>query len=776
MKKLMICLFVFIIMFFFQACRKDQEQTINKVVINEFPDITSYTTEGLGSNNPYLSLSNVTTNIVRRSNTIVVYTALEDYEVNQSGIEIAVNAYNEVVEKNVIVSMPEGGFVVSGTGSYKTILERIKLGDFIYYNYTSIYVYRVALPYNSILLEAKDLVKKIDLNVNDNHIRTLANSLIEVVNDFLSEESTSTIDEIKIMLDYIKESDGYQLIKNNDKNQIYHDLLFNHEHKYLYLESELMPYSLPEVVTSSQRTLIELRNNLCKKINTEINSQIPHDYQYMKEIIDQIDLIINQYDEREVDSVYTKQTYFNDLFLIKAYANIISANLLDYEINQERGIWYYPFINMQGVDYYDDTSKEGIVNTLTRFKRMGINSIFLMLFTDLSTGYCLYDSSYFIKYPYLDEACDYDEYSKDYLQCFISEAHKLGIAVNAYTQTFYAHYTMKNFKEEYIIIDDDGNIPKWDSYGDVANFDVCNEELQEILLSWYQELITKYDWDGVEYDVIRYPYGNLGEKLNDSKIKRSDLVDYGYNSGTVQKFMDKYQLTGDLATLICENKDIRIQWFNYKIEALNSFVAKCSQMIRQIKPKLTISAAVFPSIDGAKISYLQDYRTWCLNGYLDALEPMCYTTNVDTFNSQVQALYQASLGVKIRVGTSVKVNNYEDDSVDLAMLKALEYHSSYVLFSSHYYCRSKNFMEMLANNHHAPFISNLNNDEEKLEALISDTMDMIDNYYQKSEQYDFSSLLNAFATKDLDNILNIINSINELNIRTYLKKRFEALR
>ena len=282
MKKLMICLFVLIIMFFFQACRKDQEQTINKVVINEFPDITSYTTEGLGSNNPYLSLSNVTTNIVRRTNTIVVYTALEDYEVNQSGIEIAVNAYNEVVEKNVIVSMPEGGFVVSGTGSYKTILERIKLGDFIYYNYTSIYVYRVALPYNSILLEAKDLVKKIDLNVNDNHIRTLANSLIEVVNDFLSEESTSTIDEIKIMLDYIKESDGYQLIKNNDKNQIYHDLLFNHEHKYLYLESELMPYSLPEVVTSSQRTLIELRNNLCKKINTEINSQIPHYYQYMK--------------------------------------------------------------------------------------------------------------------------------------------------------------------------------------------------------------------------------------------------------------------------------------------------------------------------------------------------------------------------------------------------------------------------------------------------------------------------------------------------------------
>lgn len=224
MKKLMICLFVLIIMFFFQACRKDQEQTINKVVINEFPDITSYTTEGLGSNNPYLSLSNVTTNIVRRTNTIVVYTALEDYEVNQSGIEIAVNAY---------------------------------------------------------------------------------------------------------------------------------------------------------------------------------------------------------------------------------------------------------------------------------------------------------------------------------------------------TQTFYAHYTMKNFKEEYIIIDDDGNIPKWDSYGDVANFDVCNEELQEILLSWYQELITKYDWDGVEYDVIQYPYGNLGEKLNDSKIKRSDLVDYGYNSGTVQKFMDKYQLTGDLATLICENKDIRIQWFNY---------------------------------------------------------------------------------------------------------------------------------------------------------------------------------------------------------------------
>lgn len=85
-------------------------------------------------------------------------------------------------------------------------------------------------------------------------------------------------------------------------------------------------------------------------------------------------------------------------------------------------------------------------------------------------------------------------------------------------------------------------------------------------------------------------------------------------------------------------------------------------------------------------------------------------------------------------------------------------------------------MEMLANNHHAPFISNLNNDEEKLEALISDTMDMIDNYYQKSEQYDFSSLLNAFATKDLDNILNIINRINELNIRTYLKKRFETLR
>ena len=74
---------------------------------------------------------------------------------------------------------------------------------------------------------------------------------------------------------------------------------------------------------------------------------------------------------------YTPSNFSGDFYdltnnyqYIKKIMSVLYSQLIDYNLMSNRGMWYYPF---SYPEIYDDTTYEGVVNTLNRFKTINKN-------------------------------------------------------------------------------------------------------------------------------------------------------------------------------------------------------------------------------------------------------------------------------------------------------------------------------------------------------------------------------------------------------------------
>jgi hypothetical protein len=113
----------------------------------------------------------------------------------------------------------------------------------------------------------------------------------------------------------------------------------------------------------------------------------------------------------------------------------------------------------------------------------------------------------------------------------------------------------------------------------------------------------------------------------------SQIRDSGYNLNANQKFLDEYQLSGDVRQLIIDT-DNRDKWFEWRQNNITNAVKYFSESLKAIETDLIISADVVGDIQSARNTYMQDWLTWVENGYIDLLCPMIYTLS----NSRLESL------------------------------------------------------------------------------------------------------------------------------------------
>ncbi len=746
------------------------ETPISSQIISH-QDYSLKTSRSLPSSSSLLTLKDALLNVVRRKDKIAIYRYECPYETDNEGYEVSVNRFGQVEEVGVDVKMPVHGMICSVAGTRINELKQINVGDFIVWANNTIYVYRnnsikethvvfslfdeLYHYYQTIPADQKkELAKKL------NQIIPSLDALYEQTNSTLLEQTTQELNEL--------------LPKEDD---------FTFKHNHVYSMTNVTQYEKLKPTTSNNylNTLITLRNSIIDEVNLELEQKIPHDYQYIHQSLEKIDEILKNFDE-VAGNVYSYFVFRQSYLKINDYIEIIYSQLIDNQIDKTRGMWYYPFVKFQGVNYYDDTSKQGIVHTLTEFKNMGINEILITPYHEGTyvgaPGYMVYDSEYYLEDP-LIETSDYEEYGKDYLKCFISEAHKLGISVTAYTQTFMGYMrALKEKHEDYYQINYYGSKASSIGVTDVYYYDVCNDEVQNLLLNWYRELVTRYEFDQVEFDIIRFPNSNLYQYLNVDIIPDSTTItDYGYSEASMNKFKDTYHISGDLKELIRTSKEVRQNWLNWKKETLTNFVKETSTLIRSIRPNIRISAAVLSNENEAINQCHQDYPTWLEQGYIDAFEPMAYTHDVNSFANQVAGHKNRSdkYNKELRVGLGAKLSE-ENTLTDLKEIKIMDSYGSYLIFCVYYYYRDHTLNQLLMSNHHYGFISNLTSDEEYLNIYIEDTLDMVNNYYSLILNDDFTSLKDALNTKDINNIIQAIQNLKDTSMKNYLYQRFSSLK
>lgn len=334
----------------------------------------------------------------------------------------------------------------------------------------------------------------------------------------------------------------------------------------------------------------------------------------------------------DLKTVNSKMRVITQLIDMKYYLTIENYSV------DGRTMWHSP--NSTDID---ETNLDGIKKFAARIYDMGINTLYVQTYT---CGMTMYYSDY-LRYQNPSMASyDYGEYGNDYILALISECHKLGIEVHAWFNVLDAEtpdgVAPGYIKEEWITCDLNGNTKG-------CFLDASNPEVVEFLKNVIKEILTKYDFDGISYDYIRYPAAGEYEEYEDS----------GFTSYAVRLFTDTYGYSGSsLSEDVRNNPEIRAQWHNFKQNAINGLLEELGEFIRSIDTEAIISASPFGYLSTAKSVYMQDVEAWMKNGYIDVVLPMVYTDDVELHCNLALAFTESHPQTLQYTGIYALYNNY----------------------------------------------------------------------------------------------------------------------
>ncbi|MEH1842249.1 MAG: family 10 glycosylhydrolase [Nostoc sp.] len=272
-------------------------------------------------------------------------------------------------------------------------------------------------------------------------------------------------------------------------------------------------------------------------------------------------------------------------------------------------------------------SKAGLAQIFDRLAQAGINTVF---FETINAGYTIFPSQVAKEQNPLIRGWNP-------LADAVKLAHERDMELHAWVWTFAAgnqrHNEILNLNPDY-----PGPVlaahPDWANYDNLGNmipvgqtkpfFDPANPEVREYLLKLYEEIVTKYNVDGLQLDYIRYPF-------QDPSAGRT----YGYGKAARAQFQ---QLTGvDPVNISPSQPDLWQKWTTFRTEKIDSFVAQLSQQLRQKRPNLILSVAVFPLPELERIQKIQqDWENWARRGDVDLIVPMTYALDTSRFQRLAQ--------------------------------------------------------------------------------------------------------------------------------------------
>lgn len=299
-------------------------------------------------------------------------------------------------------------------------------------------------------------------------------------------------------------------------------------------------------------------------------------------------------------------------------ANKAIKTAMPYVNNELKGVWIRP----------TETSESQIIATLDDMKANGFNNIFIETYYH---GKTIFPSETMNKYGFTVQNKNFEGF--DPLKIWIREAHKRGIKIHTWFQSFYVGNQPPEFDESSILSvhPDWGNKTKQyaDNIGATKSvsehngyfLDPANPYVQGFLEDLINEIITEYHPDGINLDYIRYPNSN----------SRNDAGAWGFTEYARNEFFERYEV--DPIELTVSDAQW-YDWNQYRRDKITNFVEKIGRICRN--NNVYISAVVFPDITSALSSKQQDWRTWSYNDYIDGFTPLFLTYDSNMLSSMMK--------------------------------------------------------------------------------------------------------------------------------------------
>lgn len=294
-------------------------------------------------------------------------------------------------------------------------------------------------------------------------------------------------------------------------------------------------------------------------------------------------------------------------------ANQAIKNAIPYKADELKGVWIRP----------TEKTPEEIIKTIEKLNSAGINNVFLETYFH---GKTIFPSEVLNNYQVTNQREEFAGF--DPLRVWIDECHKRNIKVNIWFETFYVGNQSPEGNPKHIL-----NVyPSWAnttkigyaSTTPVASLsehngyfiDPANPEVQKYLLAILNEIITKYNPDGINLDYIRYPQSIA------AKFSSYDMTNWGYTTFAREEFKSIYQID---PLEIKSNTDQWDLWAKYRQDKVTKFVTQVRELTA---PKnILLTAVVFPDRPKALETKMQDWKTWSTLNMIDGFTPLILTSD-----------------------------------------------------------------------------------------------------------------------------------------------------
>jgi len=293
--------------------------------------------------------------------------------------------------------------------------------------------------------------------------------------------------------------------------------------------------------------------------------------------------------------------------------------------------------------------------------RYGFNNIFVQI---RGRGDAFYSSTFVPQWPELKKGSQ----AFDPLEYIIECAHRRNIKVHTWFNIFLlwsAPYLPEDSKHLYYKHQEWFSKPSspermWLPERRISGIDGIylspgHEEVQLYLIGVIAEVLRKYKVDGVHMDYIRYP---------DS--------DYGYNEVMRKHFyyrflVDPLELVNSGSDVIAEKgkseyNNLQREWRLFRMQSISKFVERVSSLVQGMRDDILLTAAVKPQLEDARNRYYQDWFTWLINGWIDCIVPMNYTSHNERFIEIAKEILELVPKDRVLMG----IGAYNQDKFQLA--------------------------------------------------------------------------------------------------------------
>ncbi|WP_159615379.1 glycoside hydrolase family 10 protein [Arthrobacter zhaoguopingii] len=277
-----------------------------------------------------------------------------------------------------------------------------------------------------------------------------------------------------------------------------------------------------------------------------------------------------------------------------------------------RGMWVRP----------TETTPAQIAKTLDQIGAAGVNMVFL---ETVFQGYTIYPSAVAKDNGITAQRPEMAGF--DPLQVWIDEAHARDIELHPWVHTFFVGAQSVNENggagpileahPEWAAVEreDVGKAGPQPSSQEEGYFfvDPAMPEPRAYMLSIYEEILTKYDVEGLHLDYIRYPVSQPWQTASFS------YSDFSRDAFAAEFGKDPYTLT--------PADPLWKSWDAWREGNVTSFVSEVRELQQKLAPETQLSAAVFPDPADGLAKKFQNWADWVDKGYVDVLTGMSFGTS-----------------------------------------------------------------------------------------------------------------------------------------------------